>query len=367
MIRAVLRPALRVARRQVRSIRDARARKYPPTVAERWRQAKADAPLRVAVIGAGRIAAAHLSVLASFEDVRLVGVANRGGERATQLASQFAIPATFTDARAMLDETAPDLVYVLVSVEATPTVARGVLARGLPCLIEKPAALTAHETAELAELAADHRTLAMVGVNRRYHSVLDHAMDAIRARGPLHGIHVEVHEPIASIRAQGRFSPAVLDRWMAANSVHMIDLIRRCAGEVASLEILATGDGGERVGWSACLRTEGGTLGTVAGHWRSTPGVRLVLHGEGVRAELDPLERGILAWPDGRREPIAIDVVDQRFKPGFYAQSAALVDAVVSGEPLLPPASDLADQVATMQLVEALSGHRGAPIGEATA
>ena len=367
MIRPLVRTMRRSVRKPVRFLRAtaARARTKPPTVAARWRHPIGKdgggtyRPVRVAVAGTGRIARAHLDVLASFEDVVIVGLANRGRSDPTPLAREYAVESTFDNAERMIDETQPDLVYVLVDVESVATVASQVLARGLPCLIEKPAALEAERIEELARLAAAQNVPHLVAVNRRFHSVIDHALEAIRLHGPVHGLHVEVHEPIEAIRNQGRFATHIVDRWLAANSIHMIDLVRRCLGEVVEIEVLGVRDGCVRDGFTACFATESGATGTIAGHWRSPAGNRLVLFGNGVRAELEPLDHGTIITAELRREPLAIDVVDQRFKPGFYAQSAALVDAVALGEPIASPACDLADHARTMRLVEAIEAGGG--------
>lgn len=330
----------------------------PPVIRERRRHAQPGGPLRVAVIGTGRIATAHLAVLRALPTAEVVAVANRGGTPREDVAQRLGVSAAlvFDEAERMLDHAAPEAVWVLVDVANTPRVASSVLARGLPCLVEKPAAPSATACEALAEEAARAEVVTMVGLNRRYLSVLDHALDAVRARGPLRGIAVEAHEPIANLRAAGT-DPWLLDRWMLANTVHWIDLFRRCGGEVEAVDtIREAGRDGRTTSWVSTLRFDRGALGTFTAHWASAPGWRITLYGDDVRAEVDGFTRGTVTETGAARRALAVDEVDLAFKPGFYAQAAAFVDAVRDGTRPPAPASDIADQVATMRLAEAIAG-----------
>jgi len=315
------------------------------------------APLRIAVIGAGRIARQHLRVLVTFEDVEIVGVCNRGGSDLTPLAAQYHIPQTFSDWRRMLEVTAPEAVVIAVSHFETVGVTAGCLSLGLPCLIEKPPGFTVAETASLAELAERQGVINMVALNRRYYSVMDHALAAVREHGPLMGIAIEAPENIRLLRDQAKIDSRVLDRWLVANNIHAVDLFRRIGGEVAEVHAFRqrwhepTADS-----FSATIQLSNGVLGTFVAHWQAPGPWRLQLYGEGVRACLEPLERGELWFADGTSQTIPIDPVDREFKAGFYTQASAFVDAVIRQSPAPPPASDLADAVKTMELLERIGG-----------
>ncbi len=350
------------ARGLLQRLRAAFRNPRPPVAREvRARFAAADPkPVRVAVIGAGRVARAHLAVLRDLPGVQLVGIANRGQHDLAPLAKEFGIGRTSGDWRALIDEVKPDAILVQVSVAATAPVVRELLPRGIPLLIEKPAGLTSQETAELAALAAQHDCLNMVAVNRRFYSAIDHALRAVLARGPLLGIGIELHEPIANLRRAGRFPPEVLARWMAANGIHAIDLFRRCAGDMTTVHALRRTTDGAADAWVASLQTATGTLGTFAAFWDSPPSGCLQLYGRGVSATLGNFQNGSVLYADGLLSPIPIDEVDVAYKPGFYAQDATFIAAVRQHAPPAAPASDLADQVKTMQLIEQIEAGAGA-------
>ena len=353
---------LRSTGRTVKRILSSDARGNPVITNERRRVSRGlgASPIRIAIIGAGTVAHHHLKVLKAFDDVEIVGLANRGRTDISSPAHQYGIDRTFGDWRKMLEATSPDAVFVLVSVTEIADVSASVLEMGFPCLIEKPAGLTSKETARLADLAAKSGCLNMVGLNRRYYSSIDNALSAIYERGPLMGIVVEANEPIESLRRNSRHNSDVIDRWLIANSIHPIDLIRRCCGEVRQTDTL-------RRAWkqiapdsyNSSFATERGVLGTFIAHWQSVPGWRLSLYGDGVRIALSPLEQGEIIYSNGDRKAVPVDEVDLKFKPGFYAQDAAFLESLANHEPALPPGSDLADQVQTMQLIEGIAGYPG--------
>jgi len=329
---------------------------YPQVLKEvRARFASANpTPVRVAVIGAGRVARSHLAVLRDLPGVTLAGIANRGQHDLAPLAKEFGIARTSGDWRMLIEEVKPDAILIQVSVAATVPIVQELLPRRIPLLIEKPAGLTSQETAGLAALAAQHGCLNMVAVNRRFFSALDFALRAIRERGPLVGMSIELHEPLANLRRDGRFPPEILARWMVANGIHAIDLFRRCAGDVTDVCALRHAADDTAGSWVASLQMQAGTLGTFAAFWDSPAGGSLQLYGRGVSATLGNFGNGSVLY-DSHVHLISKDEVDVAYKPGFYAQDATFIAAVRQHAPPPAPASDLADQVKTMQLIEEIA------------
>lgn len=313
--------------------------------------------LRVAILGAGKMARLHLEALNRMPGVRLEAICSRSGTSGERLAAEFAIPLAYRDATRMLEETRPDAVIVAVSHAVSREVAALVLRAGVPCLLEKPAGYTSEETRFLAGLADAHHCLNVVGLNRRYYSTIQQALLAVLQQGPVRGVLVEAHEPILDYRSRGEFESWLYDRWMVANTIHAIDLLRLICGEVAEVHAI-----GRRVNepqgdqFSAAVGFEGGEIGTFVAHWNSARGFGLKIYGDGVTAELWPLEQGFLRYDTGRRLKLKPDSADLRCKPGIFLQDAAFLQAVCDRRPPSFPASDLRDNVRTMQLIETIRG-----------
>ena len=316
------------------------------------------APLRIAVVGAGRIAAKHLEVLRELPAVSVAAICSRTRTKAEKLAQQFGVRTVADDMGLLVRETRPDALLILVSAASVYPVALEALEFGLPLFIEKPAGLDPEETGRLAERARARGVPNMVGYNRRFYSVFHRGIDLLRKSGRLLGVAVEGHERIDRIRAAGSHPERVLQAWLYANATHTIDLLRFFGGEVRDLRGFARRQREPLVdGIAAALEFENGALGQYGAHWLSPAGWRASLYGEGLSVEFAPLESGRWTDADGKHGSLVPSPEDARFKPGFFGQMQAFC-ALAHGGTLAWPATDLEGAHATMRLAEALA--RGA-------
>ncbi|HEY8153961.1 MAG TPA: Gfo/Idh/MocA family oxidoreductase [Myxococcota bacterium] len=109
--------------------------------------------MKVAVVGAGRIAEQHLRVLREIEGLE-VGVCDRSPAAAEFAAERFALPRHYDDFERLLDEMRPDVVHVTTPVDAHVALASRALARGAHVLVEKPIAPCHADWLTLCEAAA---------------------------------------------------------------------------------------------------------------------------------------------------------------------------------------------------------------------
>jgi predicted dehydrogenase len=128
-------------------------------------QAASPAPLKVAVVGGGRMGQFHLKHLSKNRRVSLVAVADTDEGRRTSLARQYK---TLGYA-----EPAELIGKIDAAIIATPTpahfsVGRKFLESGISCLIEKPLASTLEEAETLIRLAAAHHAVLQVGHIERF-------------------------------------------------------------------------------------------------------------------------------------------------------------------------------------------------------
>jgi len=105
---------------------------------------------RIAMIGAGAVAARHVRVLSRL-GARVVAVADPVPEAARRLAADVGA-AAYPDADALLDAETVDAAYVCVPPFAHGAPERAVLARRLPLFVEKPLAADRQTAAELVPL-----------------------------------------------------------------------------------------------------------------------------------------------------------------------------------------------------------------------
>lgn len=312
--------------------------------------------MRVAVIGAGNIAEKHLEVLQAFSDVELAAICSRGHPRIEALADRFGIREKFNDYRKMLDTVSVDAIFVLVSAMQIVPVAAECLKRGIPTLLEKPPGLSAKETEGLAQIARETNCPNMVALNRRFYSVMQRAREEIMNAGPLVSVLVEGPERLAEVKAVGIHPPEIIAGLLFANSIHCIDLLRYFGGDVEHIAAAASQwDEEQKNSFAALIKFQNGATGHYIAHWMSPASWAVVLYGMGRRVTLNPLEKATLMDADRTERLLPVDEVDVKFKPGLYAQNRFFLDAVKERRPIAYPASDLADAVKTMQLIESIS------------
>ncbi|MDQ3702421.1 MAG: Gfo/Idh/MocA family oxidoreductase, partial [Chloroflexota bacterium] len=165
-------------------------------------------PVRVAVVGAGNIAQQHLPVLTAHPDCEVVLLCDTDEAMLAESAYRFAIPGRVTDLRAVLGRDDVDAVFVLVSVLRVAEVAGTFIAAGLPTFLEKPPGICSADTARLVELQQQRRTMATVGLNRRFYSSHLAAREQLLAHGPIVSVTVDAHEDLARISRE-KFPPLV--------------------------------------------------------------------------------------------------------------------------------------------------------------
>jgi UDP-N-acetylglucosamine 3-dehydrogenase len=171
--------------------------------------------LKVGLIGLGMMGKNHLRILASLDDVELVGVADPLAT--VDLASSTGGHETFTEYRDLLDRgldycviAAPTGFHREISVEA--------LSRGVNCLIEKPVAVNHEEALKIQFAAEKAKKLVAIGHIERYNSAIRQLKKRL-LEGDLGAIYQ------ISLRRQGPFPSRIADVGVVKDlATHDIDL-----------------------------------------------------------------------------------------------------------------------------------------------
>ncbi len=213
-----------------------------------------DKPLRLAFVGAGGIARAHLEPVLSVPGVDIAAFADPDAERCEARARELralrpdANPQCFADPVEMLKTTPCDAAYILLPPFAHGPVERACIERGIPFFIEKPVGLDMGLTRELAAEIEVRGLLTCAGYMNRYREGVQ------RARGMLkddpavliHGgwIGGSPDPNPGSWWPQKRLSGGQI----VEQSTHTFDLVRFLAGE--AVEVFAHGATGFNRGLS---------------------------------------------------------------------------------------------------------------------
>jgi predicted dehydrogenase len=131
--------------------------------------------LRVAVVGAGYVAAYHVRALSSLEFVEVVGIADPDLERARALARAFAVPRAVAGL-AELAEQRPAVVHVLTPPASHCSIALQALEMGAHVFVEKPMAPTVAECDRMIEQARERGRILAVNHSMLFDPMLRRAL-----------------------------------------------------------------------------------------------------------------------------------------------------------------------------------------------
>src|SRR5688572_15947485 len=112
--------------------------------------------LKAAIVGCGKIADAHVEEIRKIGyGATVVGVCDREGLMAEQLATRYGIPAHFDSVTEMLERTRPHVVHITTPPQSHLALTRAALAAGCHVYVEKPLAMNLAEAQALvAEVTA---------------------------------------------------------------------------------------------------------------------------------------------------------------------------------------------------------------------
>lgn len=190
--------------------------------------------MRVAIVGAGWIAAEHAANLRRIEGVELVAVCDVDPTRARSLAGEAA---TYDDWQTMLERERLDAVFVCTPPLTHREVAIPLLESGLHVYLEKPIARGLPDARAIVEAARSSRGVCAIGYQWRGIDLLDELRASLQGQiiGLLIGISV----------GGTRSRPWFLDRKQGGGNLlerasHQIDLERAVGGEVVSVQAAAS-------------------------------------------------------------------------------------------------------------------------------
>ena len=337
--------------------------------------------VRCAVIGTGHIAREHIPVLQALPEAELVALCDINANAVADASKEFGVAQTFTSLDDLESWGEFDAVYVAVSVLAVAEVAERFIRSGTATFMEKPPGLYSSDTVRLADAVRETGTIAAVGFNRRHYSSTLAGRQALLETGDIVSVTVHADEIGVLLReeqgygknfrsdATQKFPPEVAARWMYANSVHGLDLLRFFGGDVAKVipvrqqYVMPIPDS-----FSALLEYKSGAVGRAIADHFAPPGTGIAPNGHRyqVRTRNATLTSGSSENPTlagatlvrHGHEPVEFSLtgLDRRLKPGFPGESRAFLQAVQTGNPVSFPSATLDDAVGTMQMLDAITG-----------
>jgi len=307
--------------------------------------------IRIAMIGAGAMAnQVHYPSLAGFSDVEIAAICDLDPARLQSTADKYNVTRRYSDYRAMIEQVAPDGVYVIGPPHLMFDIWVWCLQQGLNLCIEKPMGITWHQAQLLAYLADQHKCITQVSFQRRASPLAVQLRAACLARGPI------THATCTFTKwLPGPFLNA--RDHMLDDSVHAIDTLRwLCGGEVVEVQSHCKRVGTPDINFIAAqLHFDSGATGLLLNSWTSGRRIfKLEMHSQGICAESELEVDGVL-YADGDTKGTRYDARtvaggdDLYVYGGFQAKNREFIDAV---KHRLQPPSHFGDALKTMAIAE---------------
>jgi myo-inositol 2-dehydrogenase / D-chiro-inositol 1-dehydrogenase len=300
-----------------------------------------EAPLRVAVLGAGRIGRLHAEVVAHrVPGAALVGVHDVDGAAAAEATARLGVAAA-EDAAALIGSTGVDAVAICTSTEAHVELIGAAAEAGKAIFCEKP---IAHDLAAVDRaLAAVERAGVpfMVGFNRRFDAAHRSVRDAVAsgAVGDVHILRITSRDPEPPPASYARVPGGMfLD-----TTVHDFDMARYVTGsevrEVvahgAALIDPSLGAAGDVDTAVLVLVHESGTLTVIDNSRHAVYGYdqRVEAFGSAGMAASDnpPLHTGVVLTANGACRPPLRHFFLERYEESYVEEWRAFAAAVRAG------------------------------------
>ena len=204
------------------------------------------APVRVALIGVGGIAAMHLTNLLHMPEAEVVALADIDLSRIPVTLRRAAAAQTppiepptietFNDAGQMLAAVAPDAVFINLPPFAHGEVEYQCIEAGVPMLVQKPVGLDMLTVRGIERAIAERGLITSVGYQTRYSETADtaRALLADRTVGMAIGTYLGGMPRTPWWRVQAQSGGQVVEQ-----ATHVVDLQRYLVGEIASIHTAA--------------------------------------------------------------------------------------------------------------------------------
>ena len=308
------------------------------------------ANIPVGLIGCGGRGLGHVRALHALTDVELVAVCDPVAANREQVGDEYNVERRYADVEAMLEAEELTVAIVATPAHLNAEAALPCLERGIDTLLEKPPGMSLDQTRALKEAAEASGARGMVGWNRRFDPLVLQVREEIESRGPIYQLVGEFHKSMSGFIAGGRFPEIVMDNMLLESPIHAIDLVRHLGGApVAEVNSFVRRASAYKDVHAALVVFENDCVAQICANYTTDARLeRYEIHGRDISAYLEGISTCELVC-DGERKHLQKEGVDSTL-----AQAAHFFDCIKAGRPIGPPAADLDEAIATMELATAI-------------
>jgi predicted dehydrogenase len=312
--------------------------------------------IKVAIVGAGYTAKEHIRAFADVPGVQIAGIHSRTRARAEALAKEFAIPHVCDSIAELYERTQAQLVVVTVVELSMNAVATACFDHPWAALLEKPPGYDLDDALAIQRAARAKSRRVHVALNRRSLGAMIDVTAQLADQPGARFIKLQDQQSQARALAGGQ-PPLVVKNWMFANSIHVIDYVRRLArGALTAVEQIRPYDPAAPGVVLLRLQYDSGDHALYEGIWHG-PGPWAVTVTAGDRRwEMRPLEQAVTQKLGAPPQPLEAQRWDADFKPGFRRQAEWTIASLRGGD--TGALATLDDGIESMRLVHAMFPNR---------
>lgn len=291
----------------------------------------------------------HLKVFSNIKNVNLSGIYSRTRSKAEILASEFDIENVYNSIEDLYHNTKADLVVISVPELNTKEVCEIAFKFPWVCMIEKPVGYNLTIALEVLNLAEKNNTTAYAALNRRHYSSTRKLQEDLKLNNEIRTVHVFDQEN-PKVALDGGTPKLVVDNWMYANSIHLIDYFTLlCRGSLISVENIKKWIPGKPCFVLSKLVYSSGDIGIYEAIWEGPGPWAVTVSTPSKRWELRPLEE-LRTQEYKSRKTFLQDIHewDTNFKPGLRLQAEEALKALNGKSHQLP---SLKDALITMDII----------------
>jgi len=331
------------------------AKKKAAAVAKKAPKKATPKKVRLALIGAGGMAnGVHYPSLKEMPDVEMAAICDLVPDKLQATAEKFGIEKTYCDYRKMIEETAPDAVYVLMPPHHLFDIVIHVVTNKLHCFIEKPPGVYSEQTRQMAYAAEDNGVIGMVAFNRRYIPLMRQCKAKVEASAPIN----QVVSTFYKQHDAGAYYGGAIDI-LSCDAVHAVDALRFMGGDVVDCTSAVRYLGKKfATSWQAIVEFESGAIGVLLTNWQTGGRVhQFEMHSHGASAFIDPDVQAILHLNNKLKAEVittqeaAGGRTENYHYYGFFGENRHFIDCIQQNK---QPESSFADAAKTMELVDAI-------------
>lgn len=321
-------------------------------------------PLKIGLIGAGRIGRLHAEHLTSrIPSADLVMVADVFEKTARECAERYAIPSFTRDYREILDRPDVQAVVICSSTDTHAEIIEEAAHAGKYIFCEKPIALDLPSIDRALDAVKRAGVELQIGFNRRFDANYRRVRQAVEEGeiGQPLLIHIISRDPAPPPLEYIRVSGGIfLDM-----TIHDFDMARFLIGNeveevfaqasaISDPDIAAVGDADNAV---VMLRFANGAIGTISNSRHAVYGYdqRVELFGSAgaVGSENNYPNNAIISDAHSMRRDLPLHFFVERYSESFVAELVAFVNAVLHAEPVPVTGND-----GRIPVVMALAAHK---------